>query len=465
MRSVTRARSASRSGASAAGRCRAPSTSVQCTDVGLQRPAEAAHLHVVRHHHHDVVAGLDQVHQRDEFASEPPLVTCTCAGVAPGYIDAIDVRSSTVPFVCGYPSGCAISACRSPSVSTSSSTRSGWTPLSARFQATLCSQIDWSRSSAKASKLHSKKCTSRARTGCSVHLGYPVASAWTRRLSARICSFPSWRPSRRVPSPWAATMATRTSGRRTSFDLAAFQIGVQPVTNEEYARFVRESGHRAPAVHALPLVVTAGSGEREDVFRRTERALRLARRQPPRERLDHPVTLVHWDDAVAYCAWLSTVTRPRVPSSHRGGMGEGLPRRPARPALSVGRALRSGHGEVPRGTGATARKHGTTPCRAYPPNGYGVFDIVGNVWEWVQDWYAPDAYCGAAALEPGRARERDVCGSSAAAAGCRPTSACCGAATATRCRPTPTRTRSAFASLRPSEMPRRGPIWKAGALS
>ena len=40
-------------------------------------------------------------------------------------------------------------------------------------------------------------------------------------------------------------------------EVAEFQIGIQPVTNEEYARFVRESGHREPAIHELPLVVSA----------------------------------------------------------------------------------------------------------------------------------------------------------------------------------------------------------------
>jgi formylglycine-generating enzyme required for sulfatase activity len=36
--------------------------------------------------------------------------------------------------------------------------------------------------------------------------------------------------------------------------------------------------------------------------------------------------------------------------------------------------------------------HGTTPCRSHPPNAYGLFDIVGNVWEWVHDWYDPRYY-------------------------------------------------------------------------
>ena len=174
-------------------------------------------------------------------------------------------------------------------------------------------------------------------------------------------------------------------------DLTAFQIGVQPVINAEYARFVRESGHRPPNVHALPLVVTAGNSEREDVFRRTSETYAWHGGAPPRERLDHPVTMVQWDDAVAYCAWLSAATGRafRLPTEAewektcRGGLrGQRYPWGERFDQAMV-RFL-----EEP----ANRAKHGTMPCRAYPPNGYGVFDIVGNVWEWVQDWYAPDAY-------------------------------------------------------------------------
>ena len=49
--------------------------------------------------------------------------------------------------------------------------------------------------------------------------------------------------------------------------LDEFLISPKPVTNEEYWAFVRETGHRAPAIYDLPLVVTAGGRERERAFR------------------------------------------------------------------------------------------------------------------------------------------------------------------------------------------------------
>ena len=183
-------------------------------------------------------------------------------------------------------------------------------------------------------------------------------------------------------------------------ELDDFLIGVQPVTNAEYARFVRDTGHRPPAIYELPLVVTAGGQERERAFRSSGQPYTWVESDPPVDRLDHPVTLVRWEDAVAYCAWLSAASGKtiRLPTeaewekAARGGLegkrypwGDHLERNLANflvePTLKTSR--------------------GTTRCKSYAPNGYGLFDMAGNVWEWVHDWHSATYY----ASSPERAPE------------------------------------------------------------
>jgi formylglycine-generating enzyme len=176
-------------------------------------------------------------------------------------------------------------------------------------------------------------------------------------------------------------------------------LAVQPVTNAEYARFVSETGHRSPAIYELPVVVKAGGLERERSFRHVGSPYVWEDGHPSTERSDHPVTLVRYDDALAYCAWLSASTGKsfRLPTEAewekgaRGGIeskrypwGDRLDRNMAN--FLVDPALKA--------------THGTTPCRSYPPNGLGLYDMAGNVWEWVYDWYDARYYGTAAARNP-----------------------------------------------------------------
>jgi formylglycine-generating enzyme required for sulfatase activity len=168
-------------------------------------------------------------------------------------------------------------------------------------------------------------------------------------------------------------------------------IGVTPVTNEQYARFVRETGYRSPAIYELPLVVSSGGRDRERLFRQSAAPYVWSDLEPPAARGNHPVTLIRWEDATAYCAWLANVTgRPiRLPTeaewekASRGGI-EGR-RYPWGDRLD-----RDYANFLTDPTLKTA--HGTVPARSYPPNGYGLFDMIGNVWEWVGDWFQPDYY-------------------------------------------------------------------------
>jgi formylglycine-generating enzyme len=181
--------------------------------------------------------------------------------------------------------------------------------------------------------------------------------------------------------------------------LDEFFISARPITTAEYARFIREAGHRSPAVYDLPLVVAAGGRERERVFRATAEPYVWFDGQPPADRALHPVTLVRWDDAAAYCTWLSAETGRvvRLPTeaewekAARGGVG--LRRYP------WGDHIDRNMANFLTDPGLKATR-GTTPCGSYPPNAYGLYDMAGNVWEWIGDWYSPQYYASSPAENP-----------------------------------------------------------------
>jgi iron(II)-dependent oxidoreductase len=144
----------------------------------------------------------------------------------------------------------------------------------------------------------------------------------------------------------------------------SFLMSTAPITNEQYARFIQETGHRVP-------VLDDRRTQRENWDQET--------RTYPTERAQHPVVLVSWQDAQAYCQWAGgrLPTEAEWERAARGGMERRL----------------YPWGDLIDPTLANYdNQNGTTPVGAYPPNAYGLYDMAGNVWEWVADWYDPRYY-------------------------------------------------------------------------
>lgn len=184
--------------------------------------------------------------------------------------------------------------------------------------------------------------------------------------------------------------------------LDPFDIGATTVTNEQFADFVSRTGHVTTAQRTGWSFVFAGL--LPDDFPPT-RAVAAApwwrqvfgadwsRPDGPHstwdDRGDHPVVHVSWFDAAAYCRWVGgrLPTEAEWEFAARGGHAQR--RFPWGDELTPGgRHLANvWQGTFPAENTVDDGWYGTAPVRSYEANGFGLFDVVGNVWEWTADWF------------------------------------------------------------------------------
>ncbi len=201
-----------------------------------------------------------------------------------------------------------------------------------------------------------------------------------------------------------STFAADLDSPRRKVKLAPFLMSPTAVTNAEYADFVATTGYRSVAEqegwsYVFHLLLENPAAHRVSPpglpwWRKVDGACWHMPEGPGSDtsaRADHPVVHITWYDALAYCTWagLALPTEAQWERAARGGLAKR--KFPWGDEFCPGGvfAMNTFQGSFPGHNSAADGWISTAPVDEFRPNGYGMFNMTGNVWEWVADRFGP----------------------------------------------------------------------------
>lgn len=200
--------------------------------------------------------------------------------------------------------------------------------------------------------------------------------------------------------------------------VSKFEIDATSVTNAQFALFIAATGYRTEAETfgfsaVFHLAIDAPA---EDIMRPAAGTpwwfgVRGADWSHPYGRNsslegleDHPVVHVSWNDAVAYCSWADRwlPSEAQWERASRGGLdGARYPWGDVfRDTATAEWPCNIWQGTFPKKNTADDGWLTTARVTSFEPNGYGIWQTVGNVWEWCNDWFSTDYYRSTPGADP-----------------------------------------------------------------